>query len=692
MFRNCWPALAVLLISVASAQSQDEPDPEIETLVIASPAGAWGAAGSTNRLEGQDLADASFVHPYEALARLPGAWVSRGSGQEHLTALRSPVLTGPGSCGAFLILEQDIPIRPAGFCNVNNLFETALELADGLEVALGPAAATWGGNALHGALNLQFDTEGSTGDHWLKWEAGPWQYGATTWRWHNRSATAPASLGFFAASDGGYRQQAGYGQQKLRLAKSWTGGGADLNWSLTAANLEQETAGYIVGEDSYRAADEVRRRNENPEAFRDASALRTSLHRRAELPGGVADLRAWLRHSQMEFLQHFLPCTPLERNGHQSLGASWQRSYRSERGELVWGLLGEIADVHLDQYQSTAPSDCGAFNPERFSQGWHYDYQVNSQNLAIWGRGRHGLGDDASLLWDLRLEQLDYDYDSALPAGPADNDGTNCGGLGCRYSRPADGRDRFSPTGSRLAMAFRPEGWQWHLALASGYRPPQIGELYRLQQGQQTTDLRPEQLVQLEWGGRWQSEALQTSWALWAADKKHVIFRDSTRAILPDGATDHLGAELHLKAKLSAAHALQLALTLSSHRYGFSASTFDRIPVNSGDEVDTAPGELASLLWRWRPTNRLQLETEWLYTGAYYTDAANEHSYPGHSLLNLRLTLKPLPKLSLHLRLHNALDTAYANRADHTSFGGDRYFPGLPRALYASVRWDFAAP
>ena len=42
---------------------------------------------------------------------MPGTLIQRGSGQESLTAIRSPVLTGPGSCGAFLMLENGVPIQ-----------------------------------------------------------------------------------------------------------------------------------------------------------------------------------------------------------------------------------------------------------------------------------------------------------------------------------------------------------------------------------------------------------------------------------------------------------------------------------------------------------------------------------------------------------------------------------------------------
>jgi len=54
------------------------------------------------------------THSSELLNRSPGAMIQHGSGQESLTALRSPVLTGAGACGAVLLLGDGHPIRPAG--------------------------------------------------------------------------------------------------------------------------------------------------------------------------------------------------------------------------------------------------------------------------------------------------------------------------------------------------------------------------------------------------------------------------------------------------------------------------------------------------------------------------------------------------------------------------------------------------
>ena len=90
----------------------------------------------------------------------------------------------------------------------------------------------------------------------------------------------------------------------------------------------------------------------------------------------------------------------------------------------------------------------------------------------------------------------------------------------------------------------------------------------------------------------------------------------------------------------------------------------------------------------WNPGARLALEAEWLAVGDYWLDASNAHRYPGHELLNLRGRWSMAPGWALTLRLNNALDRDYADRADF-AFGSYRYFPG-PRP--GVVRRDRLGP
>ena len=89
---------------------------------------------SISSINADNLTEIAAIHPAESLNSVAGVNIQRGSGQEHLTAIRSPVLTGGAGAGSFLYLEDGVPLRAAGFANVNGLFEGPTETAAGLEV------------------------------------------------------------------------------------------------------------------------------------------------------------------------------------------------------------------------------------------------------------------------------------------------------------------------------------------------------------------------------------------------------------------------------------------------------------------------------------------------------------------------------------------------------------------------------
>src|SRR5690606_25583965 len=131
--------------------------PRLDEVIITAtrvPEAAAELIGNSAAIDGDALAMTAHVHIQEALARLPGVGIHRNNGQEYLPAIRSPVLTGAGACGSFLVAEDGIPLRPAGFCNVNELFEAHSEAASRIEVIRGPGNALYGSNALHGVINV----------------------------------------------------------------------------------------------------------------------------------------------------------------------------------------------------------------------------------------------------------------------------------------------------------------------------------------------------------------------------------------------------------------------------------------------------------------------------------------------------------------------------------------------------------
>jgi outer membrane receptor protein involved in Fe transport len=67
------------------------------------------APASVSRIDGEDFALVGSRHQADLLDEVPGVYVQRGSGSESLAAIRSPVLSGAGACGAFLVAEDSLP-------------------------------------------------------------------------------------------------------------------------------------------------------------------------------------------------------------------------------------------------------------------------------------------------------------------------------------------------------------------------------------------------------------------------------------------------------------------------------------------------------------------------------------------------------------------------------------------------------
>ncbi len=274
------------------------------------------------------------THIYETMVRVPGVWVSNGSDEEHLTAIRSPVFTGTGACGEFLYLENGVPIRPAGFCNINNLFEINSEQAARIEVLRGAGSALFGSNALHGAINVVTPTTAEPGR--LSLEGGPDDYGAarlsasTTLR---RSAAALRRPG--RSTTDGYRDSTGHDEQKVTLTQLGPVAGFDVHTTLEWTNLNQETGGFVIGYGAYKD-DQLRKSNPNPESYRDAWSLavrqrmgaRTRLRHRIEHHAVLCVARRW------SFCSTSCRVEPREKNGQNSAGA--QMSLAGSRGALDW--------------------------------------------------------------------------------------------------------------------------------------------------------------------------------------------------------------------------------------------------------------------------------------------------------------------------------------------------------------------
>ncbi|HEX7964642.1 MAG TPA: TonB-dependent receptor [Gammaproteobacteria bacterium] len=643
-------------------------------------------ADNTTRLDETSLALKSETHPAQVFSLVPGAWVTAGGGQESLMSLRSPLFTGQGACGAFLLLEDGIPIQPAGFCNVNALFELDLEQAAAVEVIRGPGSVLYGSDALHGIVNVLTrapDSEpqdsaglelGSHGYARAESSVGAWD-GARGWR-----------LSANAAHDGGFRADAGFDQQKLDMRYDHAEGDLSAETLFAFTNLNQDTAGYIYGPDAYKD-DALRESNPTPGAYRDARSLLLAQRWQRDLGGGTElDFTPYARRNTQAFVQHFIPGTPVEDNAQNSLG--WQlmlRTRPSDSVEALYGLDGEYVHGSLQEFQPTALTTGTPEQNASRPQGLHYDYAVDSRTLAAYADLRYTLAPRWILDGGLRAEGVRYSYVNFLPAGDTQADGTPCALGPCLFNRPADRSDEFVNLLPKAGITWLASDSQSaYFKLGRGARAPQAAELYSLQSQQDVADLNSETLDDYELG--WRGKAGDFGWD---ADtyymlKRHFIFRDANGFNVSDGRTRHRGVEFALSYALAQRWTLLLDGSYAVHSYAFTAALAQGNSVQDGDDMKYAPRSLGSLRLRWQPQEATTLEAEYQHVGGYWLDESDSHRYGGHDLLNLYARHALSGGWTLALRILNAADTAYAERADF-SFGNYRYFPGDGRQLFAGI-------
>ena len=686
-----WPcAAAISMLATPALQAQPAgQQADVEEIIVTSntrrPESLATVNASVGLITQQEIELVAHQHIQEVANRLAGVNINRNNGQESLTSIRSPVLTGSGACGAFLLAEQGIPLRAAGFCNVNELFDANSENASRIEVIRGPATAYYGSNAVHGMINVVLPDPREGGDITL--EAGPRGTARVNTTFGMDYGNFKHMFLFNGTSEEGYRDDSGFDQQKLswRYQSQW--GDYALDGGFTFTNLNQETAGYVEGTDSYKD-DDLRDTNPNPEAYRDNQSFRAWTRFTRDFDNGWQLVATpYIRDTKLNFIQHFLPGLPTESNDHSSVGVQLA-TYKdlSDDTLISFGTDLEYTQGSLLQEQRFPTVGSPALVAQT-PVGKHYDYEVTATQIAPFVHMQHFWDNGFDISLGLRYEHMEYDYDNRMLAGRTRDDGTVCGFGGCRYNRPADRTDDFGNWAPKFGLRYQlNDAHNVQLRLNKGYRAPQATELYRLQNTQSVADLDAVEIDSAELGLEGHGANWEYSITAYHMDKDNEIITDSARINLNGSHTRHRGLELSGGLQLASEWRVSGAYNFARHTYendGFSGG----VNIN-GNDVDTAPRRFGSFQLAWTPRDNLFAELEWVTTDSYYTNPENLNEYEGHDLLNLRMRWQLRPDLTLGLNVLNLTDEKYAERADF-SFGNDRYFPGEPLRAFFSVNWRY---
>lgn len=667
--------LGLLVPSIAAHAAPYETDAPLEELVVTATQRATtlsDLAGNTATFDAPNLK--TFSQVTDILNTLPGINIQPGNGQEHLTAIRSPVLIGGAGAGSFLYLEDGVPLRSPGFANVNGLFEAHAEQAGRIEVVRGPGSALYGSNAVHGLINVLSPDPFAAPILTESLSYGSHEAVVNKFQLGFKQGGGAGLLALTLKHDDGWRASSGYDEQKASVHAKWGNGNNAFAFTGAFTNLNQETAGYIGGFEAYKD-ETLARANANPEAYRNARSLRMQLRWDRDLGDGLGlSLTPYLRKTDMNLIMHFLPGGSIEENGHKSLGLQGKLYKDFDAGHLI------VAGLDLEHTEGFLTETQPGPTVFSFVTGDHYDYSVNADLVSPFVRSEWQLGEKTRLTAGVRLDYTVYDYNNHLPANTVG-----------RFQRTANRRDTFTTATPKLGLTHQVSDALSLFGLyARGQRAPQTTDLYRLQVNQGVGDAEPETLDSLELGLRDTKGPLTFELSAYVMKKEHYFFRDSDGYNVSDGETLHRGVELSFAATPRPTVDVAGSLTYAIHTYEFdnlvaANSTED---IRKGNDVDTAPRFLANVRIGWTPREDWRAELEYHHMDNYYVDGANAHDYDGHDLLHLRVKWQANEIISIAGQIRNLTDEAYADRADY-AFGSYRYFPGESRnySLTLSARF-----
>ena len=645
-----------------------------------------------------DPSETVNLFPVELLNQAPGVHIHRGSGQEHLTAIRSPVLVGGAGAGSFLYLEDGIPMRAPGFANVNALMDAMPQNGGSVELVRGPGSALYGSNAVHGLVNFisaPLDERGASAD-----------IAAGSYGRHSMKLQSAQDHGTFMTrltldlngDRDGYREEQNFAQQKARFETAWQSGASGYRLSLASMNLNQETAGYIKTEDCGDGSVEAfevescAKSNPNPDAYRDAKATRGYLRMTRDLEDGATlTLTPYFRTNEMEFRMHFLPGsanTTIEENSHTSMGLQVAYARDTENNSYVTGIDLEFTDGELTEEQSGEDKYAfGSTTSIDYAQGTHYDYEVTAQVIAPYLHSVWTLSDTTDLTAGVRLELTEYDYTNNTTSGTQG-----------KLFRPTNRTDDFSDISPKIGLVHRlAQNRRVFANLARAARAPQTTDLYRLRDKNkdgevpEIEEIDSEVLDSLEIGYRAAYAGAAYELTGFVMQKENYHFRDGNDYYEVDGKTDHHGLELSMDWQLARDWNLNTNLTYSVHEYAFSrALNFGNTveAIESGNPIDGAPETLGNTTLTYKLSEQTDIGLNWEHVGSYFMDASNSSEYDGHDIFALDVDYQISGLSAFSLRIDNLFDERYAKRADKW-FGDDRYFPGEGRRFMARLTRDF---
>lgn len=610
-----------------------------------------------------------------------------------MTAIRQPITTKP----VYLYLEDGVPTRATGFFNHNALYEVNLPQAGGLEVLKGPGTALYGSDAIGGVINVLTRPAPAAPSVEASMEGGAHGWGRLLLSGGTTRGNDGVRADLNLTRTDGWRDGSAYTRQSATVRWDRAAGGWTAHTVVTGSNIHQHDV-YTLDQAHFDVFSPL---NRSPITYRAVQALRLSSALEKSTGTTLWSITPYARYDVLDLMPYWqLTYDPqLWSTRNTSLGvlAKYRRDLAPLRARLIAGADADWSPGRFRASQVVTSSTGADRIWASYTTGpLQYDYDVTYRALSPYAQLELTPVPRVRLDAGARLDLSGYAYHTRLPADETSDP---------RHRRPADTTLAYRQLSPKLGVTVDlGRGANLFASYRRGFRAPSQDQLFRQGAALNTVGLRPVTVGSWETGVRGEvGHRLQYEVSLYDMTIRDDILTFTTpenaREAVNAGASRYQGIETGIGVALATALRLDASYSLSRQRYVHyvpqaARPAHDSVPAApaidySGNRVEQAPRELASVVLGWAPgaLHGGRVEVEYARTGRYFTDAANTHAYRGYDLMHLRASARVAGSTEIFARVINVFDRRYAELVSYDPFQGSQYTPGAPRAVYAGMRY-----
>lgn len=623
----------------------------------------------------------------ELVNQEPGVLDSRLRGPTDVFSIRQPIRFD----NVYLYLQDNVPLQsPVTFNHGAFAFSSALTSPGGIEILKGPGTALYGTDAFAGIINVK-----SLAPDFKKKETETavrgGNYGAFDTRVeHNQPINDKNAMrvAYSHQQEDGWRDMTSWDREQFLMRHSFKNNDdLTVNTIATYTYFDSNMSGTL---DANTYHTNPRDDGLAPEVNRDEAQNQEQFYMlSSEVVKNLSDqsnisITPYIRRIENHYMAIWEPAvTPITDTTTDTVGLLNKYYYDYTNGaQTVVGFDMEFTHSSVTENQTR---DSTLVYGNLYTQGLHYDYDVDYTSLAPFIQHTQPLTDKLTATAGLRYENAQYDLQNHLQdvAGDA-------------FLQVPDRKDDFRQLNPSLGLSYAltPKDTVY-FRYAHGFRIPQAADLYNLSSSQTSFTLEPETVDSYEIGYKgipWKNLQFGSSvYYMRTADGITTGVSTPAGDVSENGGeTAFYGIEGYAGMPLGEEFTINLSLALQRsevlHKFQSASSEFD------GNEVPGTPRTLGNLRLGYMPAwwKKVKGEVEVQHIGQWYMNEANTLESDNLFLLNLRSEYALTEKTSLDFKVLNLLDKRYASTAEAPSWAPDGiYRPGMPLTVSAGVTMKF---